>query len=168
LFEVEITIQNVVLIGSFNEPVDLMDANVNLDGSKCKWRRFPGLSYKLKVPPATFLLFRNGKFVCTGIKSEAKGKEALVTFLSMLKTKGLVSNDCTFECCVKNLVASVNINGASASLEEFTKQFERAIYEQLKNYLKHQPTEKEFLNYVETLETDLPSWLQTKTLDIQT
>jgi len=129
LFEVEITVQNVVMIGSFDESVDLMNANVHLEGSNRKWRRFPGLSFKLKNPSSTFLLFRNGKFVCTGIKSEPKGREAIFNFLNLLKTKCLVSKDCTFECCVKNLVASVNINGASASLEEFTKQFETAIYE---------------------------------------
>ena len=129
MFEIEIIIQNVVMTGSFNHSVDLMVANSNLEGSKCKWRRFPGLSYKLKTPSATFLLFRNGKFVCTGVKSEAKGREAIVNFLHLLKTKNLVSTECTFECCVKNLVASVNINGASVSLREFTKQFETAIYE---------------------------------------
>lgn len=127
--EFEITVQNVVVTGSFNEGVDLNVAHSKLDGSKCSWRRFPGLIYKLKVPSATFLLFRNGKFVCTGSKSESKAKEAIGSFLSMLQAKGLVSAECSFECSVKNLVASVTINGASVSLEQFTMQFERAVYE---------------------------------------
>jgi ribosomal protein L37E len=42
--------------------------------------------------------------------------------------------------------------------------FKTAIMEQLKNHLKRQPTTEEFLNYVEVLETDIPSWLQTKAL----
>ncbi len=46
--------------------------------------------------------------------------------------------------------------------------FKTAIMEQLKNCLKRQPTNQEYLNYVETLETDLPSWLQSKTVDIKT
>ncbi|MGD6805833.1 MAG: hypothetical protein ACQCN4_02615 [Candidatus Bathyarchaeia archaeon] len=46
--------------------------------------------------------------------------------------------------------------------------FKTALMEQLKSRLKRQPTDQEFLNYVENLETNLPSWLQTKTLDIQT
>jgi predicted nucleic-acid-binding Zn-ribbon protein len=46
--------------------------------------------------------------------------------------------------------------------------FKTAIMEQLKNRLKRQPTTEEFLNYVEALETDLPAWLQYKTLDIPT
>lgn len=47
----------------------------------------------------------------------------------MLQAKGLVSTECSFECGVKNLVASVTISGASVSLEQFTKQFETAVYE---------------------------------------
>ncbi|MCL1970356.1 MAG: hypothetical protein FWF66_02725 [Candidatus Bathyarchaeota archaeon] len=86
------------------------------------------LSFKLKSPLATFLLFQTGKFVCTSIKTEAKGKKAITKLLALLKTKGLVSDDCGFECGVKNLVTSVNIGGALVSLEQFTNEFE-AIYE---------------------------------------
>jgi DNA-directed RNA polymerase subunit RPC12/RpoP len=46
--------------------------------------------------------------------------------------------------------------------------FKTAIMEQLKNSLKRQPTTEEFLNYVEVIETDLPAWLQNKSLDIPT
>lgn len=117
------------MTGSFSEGVDLNVANSKLEGSKCSWRRFPGLAFKMKVPSATFLLFRNGKFVCTGTKSEGKSKEAVASFLGVLQAKGLVSADCNFECSVKNIVASVTIGGASVSLEQFTKQFETAVYE---------------------------------------
>ena len=46
--------------------------------------------------------------------------------------------------------------------------FKTAIMEQLKGRLNRQPTNIEFLNYVEILETDLPSWLQSRTLDVST
>lgn len=46
--------------------------------------------------------------------------------------------------------------------------FKAAIMEQLKNRLNHQPTTQEFLNYVETLETDLSSWLKSRTLSVPT
>ena len=117
------------MTGSFSEGVDLNVAHSKLEGSKCSWKRFPGLAFKLKVPSATFLLFRNGKFVCTGTKSEAKSREALASFLCLLQAKDLVSANCNFECGVKNIVASVNITGALLSLEQFTKQFETAVYE---------------------------------------
>jgi len=129
MFEFDITIQNVVMTGSFSEGVDLETAQSLLEGSKRNWRRFPGLVYKMKTAQATFLLFRNGKFVCTGTKSEAKGKEAIASFLCLLKAKCLISTKCTFECGVKNLVASITIKDASISLEQFTKQFQTAVYE---------------------------------------
>lgn len=44
--------------------------------------------------------------------------------------------------------------------------FKTAIMERLKNRLKRQPTAKEFLQYIEILETDLPMWLQYNSLDI--
>ena len=46
--------------------------------------------------------------------------------------------------------------------------FKTAIMEHLKNRLNRQPTAEEFLQYVEILETDLPTWLQNKSLDIPT
>jgi len=129
LADYEITIQNIVLTGSFSECIDLGVANSKLAGSKCKWRRFPGLIFKLKVPSATFLLFRTGKFVCTGATSEAQGHEAIVNFMAQLKTEAIVSTQCVFDYTVKNLVASVTIGGVSISLEQFTHQFKSALYE---------------------------------------
>jgi len=129
LFDYEIIIQNIVITGSFSDCIDLGVANSKLEGSKCNWRRFPGLVFKLRVPSATFLLFRSGKFVCTGTTSEAQGREAITNFLKRLKTEALVSNNCTYESCVKNLVASVAIAGVTISLEQFTNQFESALYE---------------------------------------
>ena len=128
VFDLVITIENVVIIGAFSESIDLVAANQKLENSKRNWKKFPGLAYKLKTPPASFLLFTNGKFVCTGTKTETKGKQAITHLLNLLKTKELVSEGCMFECGVKNLVASVAISGASVSLETFTDQFE-SIYE---------------------------------------
>jgi len=128
VLDLVITIENVVIIGTFSESINLDIASQNLEGSKHNWQRFPGLSCKLKTSPATFLLFSNGKFVCTGIKTEAKGKQAITLLLNLLKTKGIVSNNCVFDCAVKNLVASVDIGGASVSLETFAREFE-SIYE---------------------------------------
>jgi len=128
LFDFEITIENLVLLGSLSEGVDLCVANSKLEGSKCNWHRFPGLAYKLQKPLATFLLFKNGKFICTGVKTENKGEQAITNFVNLLKTQNIVSHDCVFQWGVKNLVASVNIGGASVSLEQFTNEFD-AIYE---------------------------------------
>jgi transcription initiation factor TFIID TATA-box-binding protein len=128
MFDLVITIENVVMIGSFSEGIDLKVASQKLVGSKCNWKRFPGLSFKLKSPLATFLFFRNGKFVCTGTKTKTKAEEAITTCLNLLKEKDLVSDECSFECCVKNMVASVDLVGATISVEQITSEFD-AVYE---------------------------------------
>ena len=128
LFDFEITVENVVMIGSLSEYVDLCVACLKLKHFKCDWKKFPGLSVQLKSPLATFLLFKTGRFVCTGTKTKTKAEQAVANFLGLLKAEGLVSNKCTFECCVKHLVASVNMAGASVSLEQFNSEFD-TIYE---------------------------------------
>ncbi|MDR1992997.1 MAG: hypothetical protein LBQ98_05820 [Nitrososphaerota archaeon] len=132
MLEYEIIIENIVITGTFSEPIDLNTATTQLENSKRNWKRFPGLIYKQKTPPATFLLFRTGKFVCTGTKTQTRGHTAITTFLEQLKTKNLVSNNCTTTWEIKNLVATINIGGVSIALEEFINQFESALYEQEK------------------------------------
>ncbi|MDR2719728.1 MAG: hypothetical protein LBC03_02855 [Nitrososphaerota archaeon] len=128
MFDFEITVENIVMTGAFSECVDLSVANPKLEGSKRNWKQLSGLSFTLKKPSATFLLFPNGKFICTNIKTETKANQALTKLLNLLKAENIVSNDCTFECCVKNLVASVNLSSATISPEQFTNEFE-AIYD---------------------------------------
>ncbi|MDR0797697.1 MAG: hypothetical protein LBE70_03125 [Nitrososphaerota archaeon] len=128
LFDFELTVENVVMVGCFSESVDLDVVCLKLEDSKCNWKKFSGISFKLKSPLATFLLFRNGGFVCTGTKTKIKAEEAVANFLCLLKAEGLVSNQCAFECGVKHLVVSVNIAGASGSLEQISSEFD-TIYE---------------------------------------
>jgi transcription initiation factor TFIID TATA-box-binding protein len=59
-----------------------MDLNLNalavdLGNTEYEPEQFPGLVYKLPGTRATFLLFSNGKIVCTGTRSEAKLREAV-------------------------------------------------------------------------------------------
>ena len=131
MFDFDIAVENVVMIGSFSEGIDLCVANQKLEGSKRNWKQLSGLSFKLKKPSATFLLFQNGKFICANIKTETKGKHALTKLLNLLKTEKLVSDDCVFECGVKNLVASVNLSSANISPDQFTSEFE-SIYDPTK------------------------------------
>jgi transcription initiation factor TFIID TATA-box-binding protein len=53
--------------------------------------QFPGLVYKLMTPvKATFLLFSNGKIVCTGTKSEEEvhlALDKLIVNLKKVKTR---------------------------------------------------------------------------------
>nr|MBA4405500.1 TATA-box-binding protein [Nanoarchaeum sp.] len=84
----KITIQNMVAAGDIAMDLNLNELAMKLENSEYEPEQFPGLVYKLPGTRATFLLFSNGKIVCTGTKSEILLKEAinkLVTNLKKLK-----------------------------------------------------------------------------------
>jgi transcription initiation factor TFIID TATA-box-binding protein len=66
----EITIQNIVASGEIGMDLNLNTLTLKLENTEYEPEQFPGLVYKLKEAKATFLLFSNGKIVCTGTKSE--------------------------------------------------------------------------------------------------
>ena len=75
--EPEVNIQNIVASGSIGMDLNLNVLAMKLDNTEYEPEQFPGLVYKLKDQKATFLLFSNGKVVCTGTKSEEEVHRAL-------------------------------------------------------------------------------------------
>ena len=65
----KITVQNIVASGSINLDLNLNLLSLELENTEYEPEQFPGLVYKLTEPTATFLLFSNGKLVCTGTKN---------------------------------------------------------------------------------------------------
>jgi transcription initiation factor TFIID TATA-box-binding protein len=80
-----IKIQNIVASGSINMDLNLNTLAMKLKNTEYEPEQFPGLVYKLIDAKATFLLFSNGKVVCTGTKSEAEVHAALDKLLQNLK-----------------------------------------------------------------------------------
>jgi len=70
-------IQNIVASGSIGMDLNLNTLAMKLDNTEYEPEQFPGLVYKLPGTNATFLLFSNGKIVCTGTKSNAAVHEAV-------------------------------------------------------------------------------------------
>jgi len=81
----EITIQNIVASGSVGMDLNLNVLAMKLDNTEYEPEQFPGLVYKLPNSRATFLLFSNGKIVCTGTKSEDEVHEVLELLIENLK-----------------------------------------------------------------------------------
>ncbi len=82
----EITIQNIVASGSIGMVLNLNVLAMRLNNVEYEPEQFPGLVYKLMTPvKATFLLFSNGKIVCTGTKSEEEVHMALDKLIVNLK-----------------------------------------------------------------------------------
>lgn len=81
----EIKIQNIVASGSVGMALNLNTLAMKLENTEYEPEQFPGLVYKLKEAKATFLLFSNGKVVCTGTKSEKEVHIALDMLIARLK-----------------------------------------------------------------------------------
>ena len=81
----KINIQNIVASGSVGMDLNLNTLAMKLGNTEYEPEQFPGLVYKLDEAKATFLLFSNGKVVCTGTKSEAQVNEALDKLIVNLK-----------------------------------------------------------------------------------
>lgn len=73
----QIKVQNMVASGSIGIDLNLNSLAMDLENTEYEPEQFPGLVYKLPGTKATFLLFSNGKIVCTGTRSESKLREAV-------------------------------------------------------------------------------------------
>ncbi|HLF54554.1 MAG TPA: TATA-box-binding protein [Candidatus Nanoarchaeia archaeon] len=83
--EPEVKIQNIVASGSVGMDLNLNVLAMKLENTEYEPEQFPGLVYKLPEQKATFLLFSNGKVVCTGTKSEEAVNNALDKLIENLK-----------------------------------------------------------------------------------
>ncbi len=72
----EINVQNIVAAGSIGMALNLNFLGLKLPNTEYEPEQFPGLVHKLKGTRATFLLFSNGKIVCTGCRTEEEVHEA--------------------------------------------------------------------------------------------
>src|SRR3989339_626289 len=83
-----VKVQNMVASGEIGMDLNLNKLAMELENTEYEPEQFPGLVYKLSGTRATFLLFSNGKIVCTGTRSEANLKEALDKLIdNLLKLK---------------------------------------------------------------------------------
>jgi transcription initiation factor TFIID TATA-box-binding protein len=85
----QIKIQNVVASGTISMDLNLNNLAMQLENTEYEPEQFPGLVYKLMEAKATFLLFSNGKVVCTGTRSEEEVYAALDKLVERLKGLGI-------------------------------------------------------------------------------
>lgn len=74
---VDYNIVNLVATSNLNRPVDLFQAAVTLDDIEYEPEQFPGAIIRIHNPKVTILLFKNGKMICAGAKSEADIKKSI-------------------------------------------------------------------------------------------
>ena len=87
--EPKINVQNIVASGNVGMDLNLNILAMKLPNTEYEPEQFPGLVYKLGGKEgsdrATFLLFSNGKIVCTGTKSEDEVDAACKKLVDNLK-----------------------------------------------------------------------------------
>jgi transcription initiation factor TFIID TATA-box-binding protein len=121
------TIQNVVASVTLEQDIDLDSIVRVFPGVEYRPEVFPGLVFRLKKPKTATLIFRTGKMVCTGSKSERQAKEVVLTVVDELKRNGIVISGKP-DIKIQNIVASV-VLGGFIDLEKTTYSLERTMYE---------------------------------------
>lgn len=82
----KITVQNIVASGTIHLKLNLNFLALEMENTEYEPEQFPGLVYKLDDPSATFLLFSNGKLVCTGTKNKRQLEDSMTQLTKNVKT----------------------------------------------------------------------------------
>jgi len=123
-----VQIQNVVASAVFNRTFDLK-AIVNAFPWNTEFKgRFSGLVFRLEKPKTTMLIFKTGKMICTGAKSESDAERAILTIVRKLKNRGInVAENPKIH--ITNIVASAILHGFIDLDRLYSKGEGRSIYE---------------------------------------
>lgn len=84
-------IENIVASADLGVELDLYAIAKASSDVDYEPEQFPGAIYKIKEPKVALLLFKNGKIICTGAKTEADIKKAIDQVVRVVKNYILVS-----------------------------------------------------------------------------
>ena len=135
-------IENIVASAALGAELDLYaiaKASADVDYEP---EQFPGAIYKIKEPKVALLLFKNGKIICTGGKTEADIKKAIGIVINVVRKYILSENKSKRvvlhpEFKIENIVSSAALGveldlyaiaKASADVDYEPEQFPGAIY----------------------------------------
>jgi transcription initiation factor TFIID TATA-box-binding protein len=122
-----ISIENVVASASLNQAVGLESIVKLFPAVEYRPDQFAGLVYRLKRPSVATLVFRTGKLMVAGAKSEIRARRAVQQLVNELRTGGIVilgKPDVT----IRNVVASADL-GQRIYLEDVANVLGGVIYE---------------------------------------
>ncbi len=118
-------IENIVATVDLGVRLDLSAIARSVPASKYNPGRFPGLIIRLPTK-AALLLFKTGKAVIVGARSEKKLKRAVVELRRILKSAGV--NPPKLEVEVRNIVASCNMY-AEVDIEKAALMLDNTLYD---------------------------------------
>ena len=122
-----IEIVNVVASASIEQNLDLDEIQEKFLNVEYNPNQFPGAVFRIENPKSAILLFRTGKMVCTGTKSEKLAVKAVNLTVSKLRSgKIKIKKDAVVT--IQNIVASINLRGR-IHLERTARRLPRSMYE---------------------------------------
>ena len=122
-----VSIENVVASATVDQKIDLVDITKKFPDTEYHPDQFPGLVFRIKSPKTATLIFRTGKMVCTGAKSEEMAKNAVKTVVQKLRNGGIkIKKDAV--TTIQNIVAAINLGG-KIHLEQAARKLPRSMYE---------------------------------------
>ena len=122
-----VSIENVVASATVDQMLNLNEISEKFPRTEYNPEQFPGLVFRLQSPRTATLIFRTGKMVCTGAKSEEMSVDAVRTVVQRLRKGGVeVKKDAVVT--IQNMVAAINLQGR-IHLEKAARTLPRSMYE---------------------------------------
>jgi transcription initiation factor TFIID TATA-box-binding protein len=122
-----VQIVNVVATAAIDQRLDLYKIQEKFPHMQYDPEQFPGLVFRLINPRTATLIFRTGKFVCTGGKSKDMAKKAVKLVVGELRKAEIkIKKDPIVT--IQNIVASINLGG-KIHLEQTARTLPRSMYE---------------------------------------
>ena len=122
-----VSVENVVASASVDQKIDLIEITKKFPDTEYHPEQFPGLVFRLTSPRTATLIFRTGKMVCTGAKSEEMAIKAVNTVVQKLRRRKIkIKNDPIVT--IQNIVSSINLGG-KIHLEKAARTLPRSLYE---------------------------------------
>ncbi len=122
-----INIVNVVASATIDQTLDLDKIQKKFPDTEYNAEQFPGLVFRIQIPKTATLLFRTGKLVCTGAKSEELAIIAVNSVVTKLrKSKIRIKKNAVIT--IQNIVSSVNLGG-KIHLEKTARMLPYSMYE---------------------------------------
>ena len=86
--KIDYEVCNIVATGNVGFTLNLNHLALKLEKTVYEPERFSGLIYKLVEPKTTFILFKKGKFVCLGAKTNKEIEDSIsILFKNLEKFK---------------------------------------------------------------------------------
>lgn len=119
-------IKNMVVSVDFADTIDLNKVANSIEEAEYSPEVFPGLTFRIKDPKSTALIFSSGRMNCTGTRSMSDTKKVIGIIIKRLEKIGVKTKKP--KITVQNIVATGSL-GERVDLDEIVFRAESAEYE---------------------------------------